>query len=181
MFLLIFKDILQIAFCQELLFQIMIALRLLTIVFLFSFRAKISWNVLLGTHPNPKRWMKSISIRKPTRWSKPLTRPINWSKMKFWLCQKNNPHKPEKTSTHERAISRVWRFSFLFCHRHSAQNLRIKFYTKNLQKSGFWGHFAVPLRILLQICYKLATNDWKGDIKISNHSLTSWTFEHHPR
>ena len=41
MFLLIFKDILQIAFCQELLFQIMIALRLLTIVFLFSFRAKI--------------------------------------------------------------------------------------------------------------------------------------------
>ena len=137
MFLLIFKDILQIAFCQELLFQIMIALRLLTIVFLFSFRAKISWNVLLGTHPNPKRWMKSISIRKPTRWSKPLTRPINWSKMKFWLCQKNNPHKPEKTSTHERAISRVWRFSFLFCHRHSIQNLRIKFYTQKSAKIGF--------------------------------------------
>ena len=37
-----FAIILQIAFCQELLFQIMIALRLLTIVFLFSFRAKIS-------------------------------------------------------------------------------------------------------------------------------------------
>ena len=35
---------------------------------------------------------------------------------------------------------------------------------KNLQKSGFWGHFAVPLRILLQICYKLATNDWKGGL-----------------
>ena len=46
-------------------------------------------------------------------------------------------------------------------HRHSAQNSRIKFY---IQKSGFWGHFAVPLRILLQICYKLATNDWKGGL-----------------
>ena len=63
MFLLIFKDILQIAFCQELLFQIMIALRLLTIVFLFSFRAKISLNALSVTRPSPKRWMKSISIR----------------------------------------------------------------------------------------------------------------------
>ena len=41
MFLLIFKDILQIAFCQELLFQIMIALRLLTIVFLFSLKRAV--------------------------------------------------------------------------------------------------------------------------------------------
>ena len=31
--------------------------------------------------------------------------------------------------------------------------------SKNLQKSGFQGHFVVPPRILLQICYKLATND----------------------
>ena len=39
-------------------------------------------------------------------------------------------------------------------HRHSAQNSRIKFYTKNLQKSSFRSHFTVSLRILLQICYK---------------------------
>lgn len=35
---------------------------------------------------------------------------------------------------------------------------------KNLQKSGFRSHFAVPPRILLQICYKLATNDRKGGL-----------------
>ena len=39
-------------------------------------------------------------------------------------------------------------------HRYSAQNSRIKFYTKNLQKSSFRSHFTVSLRILLQICYK---------------------------
>ena len=30
---------------------------------------------------------------------------------------------------------------------------------------------------LLQTCYKRL----KRGLKISNHSLTSWTFEHHPR
>ena len=49
--------------------------------------------------------------------------------------------------------------------------------SKNLQKSGLQSHFAVSLRILLQICYKRL----KEGLKISNHSLTSWTFEHHPR
>ena len=78
--------------------------------------------------------------------------------MKFWLCQKNNPHKPEKTSTHERAISRVWRFSFLFCHRHSVQNLRIKFYTQKSAKIGFLRSFCRSspnfATDLLQTCYK---------------------------
>ena len=101
---------------------------------------------------------KHISIRKRPRWSKPLIRPISCSMMKFWFCQKNNPHKPEKPSTHERAISHVWRFSFLFCRCHSAQNSRIKFYTQKSAKIGFprpfcrfSPNFATDL---LQSCYK---------------------------
>ena len=113
MFLLIFKDILQIAFCQELLFQIMIALRLLTIVFLFSFRAKISWNVLSGTRPNPKRWMKSISIRKRPRWSKPLIRPISWSMMKFWPQRRHNNFKEKSCQSVRIFLS--WMAAFFFC------------------------------------------------------------------
>ena len=54
MFLLIFKDILQIAFCQELLFQIMIALRLLTIVFSVFFSCKDILKRAVGHTPKSK-------------------------------------------------------------------------------------------------------------------------------
>ena len=44
--------------------------------------------------------------------------------------------------------------------RHSAQNSRIKFYTKKICKNRVFGAILPFLsRILLQICYKLATND----------------------